>query len=95
MTQLIMAALTVATGLMAAWVGVVAAKQGVRTAHRAYHRTAALSTAASEGWSTWFLGGFSSVSMGIRWLFAVTAWMAWTLAGAGLIGLGIRFFGRG
>ena len=73
----------------------VAARQGVRTARQSYHRTAALSTAASEGWSGWFLGGFSSVGMGIRRLSAVTTWMAWTLAGAGLIGLGIRFFGRG
>ena len=95
MTQLIMAALTVATGFVAAGVGVAAARQGLRTAHRSYHRTAALSAAASEGWSGWFLGGFSSVSMGIRWLSAVTAWMAWTLAGAGLIGLGIRLFGFG
>ena len=94
MTSLVMGAMVIATGVVTAGVGIVVAQHALRTARRAYHRTASLSAAASEGWGTWFLGGFSGITMGIRWLYAVTAWITWTLAGVCLIGLGIRLVSR-
>jgi len=86
--------LVIAAGLISAGVGIAAAASRLRTARRAYRRTEALSTAMSEGWSAWFVGGFSGMTMGTQWLSAVTAWFIWTLAGACLIGLGIRLFSR-
>lgn len=94
MTELLVSGLVIATGLISVGVGIAAASSRLRIARRAYRRTTALHTAVSEGWSTWFLSGFSGMTMGTQWLSAVTAWFIWTLAGLGLITLGIRLFSR-
>jgi hypothetical protein len=93
-TVWLMGGLLIVTGLVAAGVGIAVASHRLRMARRSYHRTALLSAASPEGWGSWFLGGFSGVTMGIRWLYAVASWLAWTLAGVCLIGLGLRLFGR-
>ena len=90
MTQWVMGGVLIIMGLVAAGVGMVLARYGLRAAHRHYHRTASLSAATLEGWDSWFLGGFSGMTMGIRWLYAVVSWLLWTLAGVGLVGLGFR-----
>ena len=89
-TQLVMGGLMIATGLVALAVGCVMAGHALRDARRAYLRTASLSTATLESWSSWFLDGFSGVTMGIRWLFAIGLWLGWTVIGICLIGVGIR-----
>ena len=94
MTELVVSGLVIATGLISAGVGMAVAAGRLRTARRAYRRTAALHAATSEGWGAWFLGGFSGGTMGTQWLSAVTAWFIWTIAGLGLISLGIRLFSR-
>jgi hypothetical protein len=94
MTELVVSGLVVTIGLIAVGVGVATATSRLRTAKRAYRRTAALHTAVSEGWGAWFVSGFSGITMGTQWLSAVTAWFIWTLAGVGLITLGIRLFSR-
>ncbi|MBI2495834.1 MAG: hypothetical protein HYW10_04640 [Candidatus Omnitrophica bacterium] len=90
----VISALVVAIGVLAACVGVAIARQRLRSAHRIYRRTASLSTGILDGWSAWFLVGFSTMTMGIRWLYAVGSWLIWTLIGVGFVGLGIRLFHR-
>jgi hypothetical protein len=92
MMQAVMGALMVAIGCLSAGVGVVLARNRWRAAHRSFHRTASLSAATAEGWDSWFLGGFSEVTMGIRRLSTVLAWLVLTLAGAWFVGAGIKFF---
>ena len=94
MAHAVMGALSIAAGIVAAWVGLVATRQALRTARRAYRKTAGLCAAAPEGWSGWFLDGFSGVTMGLRWLYAMVAWLTWTLAGLGFIGVGLRLVSR-
>ena len=94
MTELVVSGLVITTGLISVGVGIAAAASRLRTARRAYRRTAALHAATSEGWGAWFLGGFSGVTMGTQWLSAVTVWCLWTLAGVCLISLGIRLLSR-
>jgi len=88
--QWVIGSLTVVTGLIAAGVGIVVAGRSIQSARRVYRRTASRSAAALGGWGAWFLGGFSGMTMGLRWLYAVALWLGWTVAGIGLIGLGIR-----
>ena len=90
MLQRVLGGVLIVMGLVAAGVGMVLARHGFRAARRTYHRTASLSAATLEGWDAWFLGGFSGMTMGIRWLSTIAAWLAWTLAGIGLVGLGFR-----
>jgi hypothetical protein len=94
MVERVIGGVMIVMGLIAAWVGMVVASRSLQSASRIYRRTSLLSAATLEGWGSWFLGGFSGMTMGIRWLYAVGAWLAWTLAGGGLIGLGIRLFSR-
>ncbi|PIQ83359.1 MAG: hypothetical protein COV75_08035 [Candidatus Omnitrophica bacterium CG11_big_fil_rev_8_21_14_0_20_63_9] len=91
MPQVILSGLLMLTGIVAAGVGLAMARQNVRTAHRIHARTAARSTVIMEDWSGWFVGGFSSVTTGLRAICAVSIWLLWTAAGAALIVLGIRF----
>ena len=92
--KFVMGGLVMATGCVSVVVGMAVAMYYLNRARRTYHRTVSLSAAAPEEWGSWFLGGFSSLTMGIRWLYAIAAWLALTLAGMGVIGLGIRLFGR-
>ena len=88
--QWVMGGLSISTGLIAAAVGVAMARHGLQTAQRLHARTSSLSLAVPDGWGSWFLGGFTSLSIGFRWIAAVAAWLVWTLAGLALVWLGIR-----
>ena len=82
--------LLIATGVAAAGVGAALASRNIRTARRAFDRTAARSLSTLDGWDGWFLDGFSGVSTGLRWCSALASWLCWTLAGIGFITLGIH-----
>jgi hypothetical protein len=84
----------VGTGLLAAGVGIAIAQQVVRTTLRAQQRLSTLSTTVVEGWDAWFIGGFSGVTAGFSWLYAVGVFALWATAGLGLMGLGIRLITR-
>ena len=88
--QWVAGSLTILTGLTAVGVGMAVAARSLASARRVYRKTAAHSAATLEAWGSWFLGGFSGMTMGIRWLYAVALWLGWAAAGVGLIGLGIR-----
>lgn len=88
--QWVAGSLTILTGLIAVGTGMAVASWSLASARRVYRRTASRSAATQEAWGSWFLGGFSGMTMGLRWLYAVALWLGWTAAGIGLIGLGIR-----
>lgn len=83
-----------ATGILAAGVGIAVAQHVVRTSQRAHHRLAALSTTLVEGWDAWFVGGFSGLTAGLSWVVAVAAWGLWTVTGLALVGFGVRLITR-
>ena len=84
--------LVIATGGLAASVGVLSARRRLWIAQRAHKRIQTLYATIPEDWNSWFLGGFASLTMGTRWLWAGAAWLAWTIAGMCLIGLGIQLW---
>ena len=90
----LLSGLVIATGLLASCVGLASAASRLRDASRAYRRTEALYDAIPEGWSSWFLGGFSGLTLGSRWLWAAAVLIGWTIAGLSLIGLGLRLVWR-
>ena len=94
MTELVTSGLVIAAGVLSAGVGYLVAAGRLRTARRVYRKTEALNATLPESWGSWFLGGFSGVTMGTQWLSAAAVWLVWTLAGVGLIGLGLRLFDR-
>ena len=86
--------LVIAMGLIAAAVGIAVAIHRLQTASRVYHRTAILYDAMPEGWTSWFLKGFSTLSVGSHWVLASLLLIGWMTAGACLVGLGLRLFWR-
>jgi len=92
MTQAVMGMLMIAIGLLSAGVGALFARSRWQAARRSFRRTSSLSATTAEGWDSWFLGGFSEVTMGIRRLSTVLAWLVLTLAGTWFVGAGIRLF---
>jgi len=90
--QWVVGSLTILTGLTAVGVGMAVATRSLASARRVYRRTTSRSSATLEAWGAWFVGGFSGMTMGIRWLYAVALWLGWTAAGIGLVGLGVRLF---
>ena len=90
----LMGALSLAVGLVAAGVGVTAARQALSGARRRHRKTAGLWAGGPEGWGPWFLGGFAELAAGIRGLGALAAWLAWTLAGLAFLGVGLRLIVR-
>lgn len=90
MAELFIGGLTIVIGLIAAGTGLTMAANRLQFARRAFRRTTALYASAPESWNAWYLGGFTQLSMGTRWLEAGAVWLAWTLAGLVLIGLGLR-----
>ena len=71
MTQRWISLLVVMTGVIAASVGVLIAANRLRAAGRAYRKIGAFYDTMSEGWSSWFLGGFSGLTVGTHWLWAI------------------------
>ena len=89
-----MGVLMVVTGIVASVVGVALGRHRLRVAHRAHARTASLSASAPEGWDWWFLGGFSGMTVGLHWVYAIVAWFAWSLAGLWFVWFGLRLLSR-
>ena len=94
MTERLVSWLVIVTGLISTGVGLAVATGRLKHARRAYHRTQTLYDAMPEGWTSWFLQGFSGLTMGTHWLRATLAFIGWSLAGLGLIGLGVRLVWR-
>lgn len=84
--------LAVVMGLFCAWIGSVLAANRLQAAGKAYRKTEALTQTMPDGWSSWFLGGFSELTIGAQYLWAVLAWASWFFAGACLMVLGLRLF---
>lgn len=89
-----MSGLVIVMGLVAAGVGIATANRRVRAAGRAHRKISTLYAAMPEGWSSWFVGGFSSLTVGTHWLRATLALTGWMLAALSLIGLGLKLFWR-
>ena len=89
-----MSGLVIVMGLLSAGVGMVSAAHRLRRADRAHRRITTLAAVMPEGWASWFVGGFSSLSVGTYWLWATAALLGWSTAGLLLIGLGLRLFWR-
>ena len=85
-----MSLLVIATGALAASIGILSARRRIWIARRAHQRTQTLYASIPEGWNFWFVGGFARLTMGTRWLWAAASWLAWTVAGMCLIALGVR-----
>ncbi len=87
-----MSATVVLMGVLAVGVGWVVTQGALQKARRRHHRMTTLPI--ETGWDDWFLGGFSGLALGIRWLTAGAVGLVWALAGAWIIGLGLRLFSR-
>jgi hypothetical protein len=85
-------ALLIATGLLAAGIGLTMAGNRVRAARRAHHLTEVLCAGHPDAWHAWFLDGFAGLTMGTRWLRAAAVLGVWGAAGVCLVGLGLRLF---
>ncbi len=94
MTQRLISTLVVMMGVLSASGGLVLAARRLRAAGRAYRKIGTLYEAMPEGWSSWFLGGFSGLTLGTHWLWAMAALAMWVTAGVCFIGLGIGLFWR-
>jgi hypothetical protein len=94
MTEQLISALVIVTGLIAAAAGSALAVSHLRSAGRAYRRTETLYATMPESWSSWFLGGFSGLTMGAHGVWAAAIFVGWTLAGTLLVSLGLRLFWR-
>ena len=90
----VVSGLAIVIGMISACIGTVWAAHRLRTVGRAYRKTATLYATMPDGWSSWFLGGFSELAVGAGWFRAAAAWIVWMVAGLGLIGLGLRLFWR-
>ena len=94
MIEHLISALVIAMGVLATAVGVIASANRLRIAGRAHRRIETLYDSMSESWTAWFLGGFSGVSLGTHWVWAILVLIGWSLAGLGLISLGLRLIWR-
>ena len=94
MAEQVISGLVIVTGVISTAVGIAAAAGRLRAAGRAYRKTETLYAAMPEGWNSWFLGGFSGLTMGTHLLWAIVVLASWTLAGACLITLGLLLFWR-
>ena len=88
MPAYVVSSLIIAIGILSVGIGFLFAQDMVQAAHRLHWRM--VSRATVEGWDAWFLGGFSRVAMGFRWLSAIATCAGWSLIGLGCIGLGIH-----
>ncbi len=94
MMERFMSGLVIAMGLIATGVGIATAMHRLRVAGRVHRKFATLYATTPEGWASWFLGGFSSLTVGSHWFWATAALTGWSVAGLCLIGLGLQLFWR-
>ena len=94
MDERVVSGLAIMMGVISACIGTMWAATRLRAAGRAYRKTETLYAAMPDGWSSWFLGGFSGLTVGAGWFRAAAAWVVWMVAGLGLIALGLRLFWR-
>ncbi len=85
-------ALAIVMGIFCAWIGSAVAGNRLQSAGRAYRKIEALYETMPDGWSSWFLGGFSELTIGTQYLWAFLAWTSWVFAGGCLMVLGLRLF---
>ena len=90
MTVQLMSALVVASGVLSSCVGIATAMHRLRIADRIQRRTATIYDTMPDGWNSWFLSGFSSLTVGTHWLWAGIGFAGWVIAGSCLIWLGLR-----
>ena len=90
MAAFVVSGLVMATGVVSAVVGMVAARSRLRAAGRTYRRMEMLYGAMPEGWGSRFVSGFSGLTMGAHWLWATLVLMGWLAAGVLLISLGLQ-----
>ena len=90
----LLSGLVIVMGLMATGVGVTAAVHRLRVARRAFRKLETLYDAMPESWSSWFVGGFSSLTIGTHWLRAAMTLSAWAIAGLSLVWLGLQSLRR-
>ena len=86
--------LIIAIGVLSVGIGILLARDMLREARRTHLRMMSRATDVLEGWDAWFLGGFSSMAMGCRWLWAMATCAGWSAIGLGCIGLGFRLLSR-
>lgn len=84
--------LVIVMGAIAMVVGVLMAMRRLQLAGRFSRRIAVLSDTMPEGWSSWFLRGFSGITMGTHWLVAAAVLIGWVAAGVCLMSLGLQLF---
>ena len=89
-----MSTLVVMTGVIAASVGLLIAVSRLRAAGRAYRKIGTLYDTMPEGWASWFLEGFSELTLGTYWLRALVAFVVWVAVGLWFVGFGLRLFWR-
>ena len=92
MLERLASGLVILTGLMATGVGIVAATRHLRQAGRIYRKTETLYDAMPEGWTSWFVEGFSIFTIGSHWFWASVVLMASAAAGLYFISIGCRLF---
>ena len=94
MSLLVISSLIIAIGILSVGVGILLARDMLSEARRVHVRMTSRATGVLEGWDAWFLGGFSRMAMGCRWLSAMAMCAGWSVIGLGCIGLGVHVFPR-
>ncbi len=89
MTPEVVKSVAVLTGGVSILVGCLVATGRIRGARRTHSRVGARLN-PTEDWRAWYVGGFSGLALGTRWLLAALTWLAWVVAGTALVVLGIR-----
>lgn len=92
MTERWISALIILTGVIAASVGLLITVSRLRAAGRAYRKIGTFYDTMSDGWSFWFLGGFSGLTMGTHWLWAMATLTVSMSVGIWFIACGLRLF---
>ena len=90
MIDAVMGGLIFVMGVMTAWLGLTAVHHDLKTAEQAFQRIGRPAVTTFEAWDSWFLTGFSAVTVGLRWLFAVVAWFFLALFSTGYLWLEIQ-----
>ena len=92
MTERWISTLIILTGVVAASVGLLIASSRLRAAGRAYRKIGAFYDTMSDGWSSWFLGGFSGLTVGTHWLWAMATLALSMSVGLWFVVCGLQLF---